>query len=326
MNKKNLLIPVMISLFLTGCGSSVSGTDRIRAQRYYQYLPVCQSVSGSGIPTDEQLEALDSEFHLRADNYEQTMYHIVGKNSYMNEICCIFPENLVALQNYSPMASVLYQHQSEIAMNPILLMRGVLEGDGDASTEYDSYTDQIFRTEKESNQEIEPESWKSPTEIYSGSAEDFIRKLFSPYTDSENLQIGHTSDSKGNPDMYYVYLIEAQTDLEFYAFYFYLNENGVFYQASMDYLLYGGNELTSTSCFGDYCFKNNACIAGESHAEEKFMILRNILDVSPSLKNARTYDGYDLSDSGFTREYISNTSGKIAVLRHKTYQMQKPQE
>ena len=126
--------------------------------------------------------------------------------------------------------------------------------------------------------------------------------------------------------MYYVYLIEAREDLEFYAFYFYLNENGVFYQASMDYLLYGGNEMASASCFDDYCLKHDACIAGESHAEEKFVLLENILDVSPSRKYAGTYDGYDLGISGFTREYISDTAGKIAILRHRTYQMQKPQE
>ncbi|MBR1529424.1 MAG: hypothetical protein IJ642_09005 [Oscillospiraceae bacterium] len=326
MNKKFFLLPVLTCLALTGCGTAVSGADRTRAQRYYQYLPVCQSISGTAVPDDTQLETLDSEFHLWADAYEQTMYHIVGKSSYMNEICCIFPETLVSVQNYSPMASVLYQHQGEIAMNPILLMRGVLEGDGDSATEYDSYTEHIFRSETETVKETAPESWESPTELYTGSAEAFIRKLFSPYTASENLQIGHTSDSKGNPDMYYVYLIEAREDLEFYAFYFYLNENGVFYQASMDYLLYGGNEMASASCFDDYCLKHDACIAGESHAEEKFVLLENILDVSPSRKYAGTYDGYDLGISGFTREYISDTAGKIAILRHRTYQMQKPQE
>ena len=319
MNKKYLVLPVLVSLMLTGCGNTVSGTDQNKAQKYYQYLPVCQCISGTNSLTEEQFALLDSEFYSRAENYEQTMYHVVGKNSYMNEIYYHFQDTLVAWQNYSPMAYVLHEHQGEIGMNPILLMRGVLEGDSNPETEYDNYTEHIFCSKKESDKESHQEEWTSPTEIYSGTAEDFIRKMFSPYADSENLQIGHTSDN-----MYYVYLIEIQEDIECYAFYFYPDADGIFRQASMDYLRYGGNELVS--CLNDSTLKTNACMAGESHAEEKDMLLKSILDIPPSQEKAGTYENYILSVSGFAREYISDTAGKIAELKHKTYQLQKPQE
>ncbi len=324
MNKKNLIFPVIAALFLTGCGNTVSGADQIKAQRYYQYLPLCQKISGADGLTEEQLNTLETEFYTRTDNYEQTMYYIIGENSYMNEIYCQFQNHtLVPVQNYSPMAFVLYQHQNEIAMNPILLMRNVLEGDDDPATEYDNYTDHIFCTEKNKFTPVQ-EEWTSPTEIYSGTAENFIQKLFSAYIDSETLPVGHTSDSKGNPDMYYVYLIDAREDIEFYAFYFYVDENGIFYQASMDYLQYGGNELLF--CLGDSAPKTDACFAGESHAEEKNTLLKNILDISPSKDKIGTYNEYFLCTSGFTREYISDTAGKIAELRHITYQLQKSQD
>ncbi len=311
---------VLLCLTLTGCGNTVSDADRLRAERYYQYLPICQKISADADITDEQLEMLDSAFQSRRENYEQTMYHIVGDSSYMNQIYYLTDENLVTLRNYSPMASVLYQHKDEIAMNPILLMRRALEGDNNPDTDYDSYTEQIARTVKSEYKETVQEEWESPKSIYTSSAEVLIKSLFLPFypDETENFQVGHTTDSSGNIDMYYVYLIEFHEDIECYAYYFYINDSGAIYQAAMDYLLYGGDELAG-------CVLPDAAFAGNGYEEEKLDILEEILDIPPSEESVGTYDGYQLCRSGFSRNYISETDGVIARLEHHTYVLQHPE-
>ena len=308
----------MLCLLLTGCGTQVTSADRIRAERYLQYLPVCEKVPDI---TEEQLETLQSQFRTRCENYEQTMYHIVGENSYMNSINYCFEENkLVTLQNYSPMASVLYRHQGEIGMNPILLMRKVLEGDGKASTAYDSYAEQISCTETEKHSSVLNPEWESPKKSYSGKPEDFIRNLFRPFYDNaESLAVGYTEDKEGNPNMYYVYLIDCREDVECYAFYFYLDEDGVFYQSAMDYLRYGGEELNA-------CVSSASCFGGDGYDKEKYTILEQSLDIPPSGDLFGTYAESELCASGFSREYTSETDGTIAVLKHDTYTLERPQE
>ncbi|MBR1555412.1 MAG: hypothetical protein IJ644_08490 [Oscillospiraceae bacterium] len=316
--KKIMILPATACLMLTGCTSQVTSADRIRAERYLQYLPVCEKVSGI---TSEQLENLHNQFQTRYDNYEQTMYHIVGESSYMNGINYCFEEDkLVMLQNYSPMASVLYQHQGEIGMNPILLVRKALEGDGKSSTVYDNYTESISCIETENYTSVLKADWKLPEKLYSGSPENFIRSLFQPfYEDAENFAVGHTEDKTGRPDMYYVYLIDCREDVECYAFYFYPDENGIFRQSAMDYLIYGGEELNS-------CLSSASCFAGEPHDAEKCAVLEQILAVSPSRELSGTYEDYQLYASGFSRDYISETDGKTACLKHVTYKLEAPQK
>ncbi len=311
---KKLWIIVVFSFLFTSCGRTISGSDRTKAARYFQYLPVCESLPQGQELTAVQLDQIEKQFQTRFDNYEQTMYHVVGESSYMHEINYLFEENLINLQNYSPMVSVLYQHQGEIGMNPVLLMRHVLEGDSNSETEYDAYTENIACLETENIKEVLNENWHSPQKIYSGTVENLIQSVFSEfYENGANFEIGHVT----NPDMYYVYLIECHEDMECYAFYFYPNSNGVIYQASMDYMLYGGMELNP-------CIGVNECFAGEGYQEEKLNLLEKILDVPPSQEYSGTYDGCEVMASGFNRNYVSTIDGKIAVLKHMTYAMQKP--
>ena len=312
---------VLLCLLLTGCGNTVSDADHLRAQRYYQYLPVCQKISAGAEITDEQLEMLDSAFQLRRENYEQTMYHIVGDNSYMNPIFYLTDEKLVTLRNYSPMASVLYQHKDEIAMNPILLMRQVLEGDNNPETDYDNYTEQIARTVKSEYKEIIQEEWKSPQTIYTSSTEMLIKSMFQTVypENAENFQVGHTTDSSSKTDMYYVYLIEFHEDIECYAYYFYINDNGAVYQAAMDYLLYGGDELAG-------CVLPDAAFAGNGYKEEKFEILEKILNIPKEKENVEENNGCELCHSGFSRNYISETDGIIACFEHHDYTLQQKED
>ncbi|GEM_PF-3564158 len=306
---------VLLCLLLTGCSRTVPQTEQKKAELYYQYLPVAQRVSGSEGLSAEQLEQLDTAFQERYDAYEQTMYHIVGESSYMNPIQYVFQDSLTPLQNYSPMAAVLYQHREEIAMNPILLLRHTIEGDGDPLTEYDSYTEHISRVEKEqkSNQILE-QNWQSPELTYSGTAELFLKnKVQQFHPEAGTIQAGREND------MYYIYLIEFHEDIECYAYYFYISQEGICYQASVDYLLYGGNELAS-------CFLAEASLAGEGYLDEKLPLLQEVLDIAPSEESSGAYQGYDLCESGFVRDYISDMDGKIARLEHHTYLMQKPQE
>ena len=315
---KKLWMIVGLSLIFTSCGTTISGADRTKAERYYEYLPICESLPEGAAITAVQLDQIEEQFQTRFDNYEQSMYHIVGESSYMNEINYIFEENLINLQNYSPMVSVLYQHQGEIGMNPVLLMRHVLEGDGNAETEYDSYADRIACVENENIKEVLNENWHSPQKYYSGTIENLIQSVFGEfYENGDSFEIGHTTDGNGDTDMYYVYVIECHEDMECYAYYFYPNSNGVIYQASMDYMLYGGMELSP-------CIGVNECFAGEGHREEKLNLLEKILDVPPSQEYSGTYDGYHLASTSFNRNYISTIDGKVAVLKHVTYAMQNP--
>ena len=290
--------------------------DRIRAERYLQYLPVCETYPDI---TDEQLAVLDNQFQTRYENYELTMYHIVGESSYMNSINYCFEENkLVTLQNYSPMASVLYQHRGEIGMNPILLVRKALEGDGKDSTAYDSYTEQIFCTETENISQVLNPDWQATDRINTASPENFIRNLFAPVLeDANSLAVGHTDSQKG--EMYYVYLISCLEDVECCAFYFYLDDSGMFCRAELDYLLYGGKELNA-------CLGSASCFAGEGHDAEKCAVLEQALAVPPSRDLLGSYDGAELHLSGFSRDYISETDGKIACLKHYAYVLESPQE
>ena len=158
--KKFLWISVLACLTLTACGTTVSSSDRIKAERYYQFLPICEKLPEGTEITAVQLDQLAEQFQTRYDNYEQTMYHVVGESSYMNKINYLFEETKqINLKNYSPMVSVLYQHQDEIGMNPVLLMRHVLEGDDDSATEYDNYTDQITCLETEKTKETDLSKW-----------------------------------------------------------------------------------------------------------------------------------------------------------------------
>ncbi|MBR0483605.1 MAG: hypothetical protein IJJ69_02370 [Oscillospiraceae bacterium] len=315
--KKLMLLLVTACLLLTGCTAQVTSADRIRAERYLQYLPVCEKLPEI---TDEQLDMLNSQFQTRYDSYEQTMYHIVGESSYMNSINYCFEEDkLVTLQNYSPMASVLYQHQGEIGMNPILLVRKALEGDGKSETLYDNYTEGISCIQTDKFDSVLIPDWNAPEQSDSVSPEDFIRSLFLPfYENAGNFAVGHTEDKNGLTDMYYVYLIDCRKDVECYAFYFYPDENGIFRQSAMDYLLYGGEELNS-------CLASASCFAGEAQDAEKYTILEQILAVTPSGETAGGYEDNKLYTSGFSRDYISQTDGKIACLKHVTYTLESPQ-